>query len=309
MSYRNIYKDLFVDLNQEIPEDISNHFVYPEYLYKIQAGMITRYHNIAPDVLYRNNDIWQIASYNSSKVLTRTGTEIKPYYTLVKTIDRNDSRLGLVLPYTPSGRQNLVSYLVGSYDENGNPELKIYKYETDANIRGTMQLDTQLEQDEAIIKQLENLNVNGIKITKNIIVVPLDNDLLYVEPIYTTYTNESDSLPTLRKVIVASKNKVAIGNNLVEALNNLVSERTVDIEVENTDTIDDLIDTIIKANHNLSDSNTSNNWEMMGKDVNKLQDLIKKLEQLVEEKKAKNEIKDNQQSEESQNDTENTENV
>ena len=290
MSYRNIYKDLFVDLNEEIPNDISKHFVYPEYLYKIQADMITKYHNIAPDVLYRNNDIWQIASYNSSKVLTRTGTEIKPYYTMVKTVDKNTSRLGLVLPYTPVGRQNLVSYLVGSYDSNGNPELQIYKYETDANILGTMQLDTQLEQDETIIKQLENLNVNGIKITKNIIVVPLDNDLLYIEPIYTTYTNESDSLPILRKVIVASKNKVAIGNNLTEALNNLVTERAVDIEVENTDTIDDLIETIIKANHNLTDSNLSNNWEMMGKDVDKLQELIKKLEQLVEENKAKNEL-------------------
>ena len=290
MAYRNIYPSLFMDLEEKIPEDISSHFVYPEYLYKIQANILTRYHNIAPDVLYRNDDIWQIASYNSSKVLTRVGTEIKPYYTMVKTVDE-DERLGLVLPYTPIGRQNMISYLVGSYDA-GNAKLKLYKYNTDANVLGTMQLDTQLEQDEAIVKQLENLNINGIKVTKNIIVVPLDNNLLYVEPIYANYINEADSLPTLRKVIVAFKNKVAIGNNLQEALSNLVSENIVNIEVENTDTIDDLINTIIKANHNLTNSNESNNWEMMGKDVNKLQELIKKLEQLVEENKAKNELKE-----------------
>ena len=209
---------------------------------------------------------------------------------MVKTVDE-DERLGLVLPYTPIGRQNMISYLVGSYDA-GNAKLKLYKYNTDANVLGTMQLDTQLEQDEAIVKQLENLNINGIKVTKNIIVVPLDNNLLYVEPIYANYINEADSLPTLRKVIVAFKNKVAIGNNLQEALSNLVSENIVNIEVENTDTIDDLINTIIKANHNLTNSNESNNWEMMGKDVNKLQELIKKLEQLVEENKAKNELKE-----------------
>ena len=290
MAYRNIYPSLFMDLEEKIPEDISSHFVYPEYLYKIQANILTRYHNIAPDVLYRNDDIWQLASYNSSKVLTRVGTEIKPYYTMVKTVDE-DERLGLVLPYTPIGRQNMISYLVGSYDA-GNAKLKLYKYNTDANVLGTMQLDTQLEQDEAIVKQLENLNINGIKVTKNIIVVPLDNNLLYVEPIYANYINEADSLPTLRKVIVAFKNKVAIGNNLQEALSNLVSENIVNIEVENTDTIDDLINTIIKANHNLTNSNESNNWEMMGKDVNKLQELIKKLEQLVEENKAKNELKE-----------------
>ena len=140
------------------------------------------------------------------------------------------------------------------------------------------------------MKQLESLNVNGIKITKNIIVIPLDNNLLYVEPVYASYTNEPDSLPTLRKIIVASKNKVAIGNNIQEALLNLVSERSVNIEIENTDTVDDIIDTIIKANHNLTNSNESNNWEMMGKDVNKLQELINKLEQLISENRAKNEI-------------------
>ena len=289
MAYRNIYPDLFVNLDEQIPSDISEHFVYPEFLYNVQADIITRYHNIEPDVLYRNDDTWQIATYNTGKVLTRAGTQIKPYYTMAKTIDEENEKLGLVLPYTLSGRQNLISYLVGSYN-NGEAKLKLYKYESEANILGTIQLDTQLEQDETIMKELNNLNVNGIKITKNIIIVPLDNNLLYVEPIYTTYTNEADSLPTLRKVIVASKNKVAIGNNITEALNNLVSQHAVNIEIENTDTVDDLIDTIIKANHNLSNSNSSNNWEMMGKDINKIQELITKLEQLVEENKAKNEL-------------------
>ena len=73
------------------------------------------------------------------------------------------------------------------------------------------------------------------------IVVPLDNTLLYVEPIYTQYINEKDSLPTLKKVIVASGTKVAIGNNLKDAISNLVSKYAVDIEIENTDTIEDLL--------------------------------------------------------------------
>ena len=153
-----------------------------------------------------------------------------------------------------------------------------------------MQLDTQIEQDETIMKEMESLNANGIKVTKNILIVPLDNTLLYVEPVYTQYINETDALPTLKKVIVASGSKVAIGDNLQQALTNLVSQYAVEIEVENTDTINDLIDTIIKANNNLSNSNTSNNWEMMGKDVQKLQELIQKLETLVKEEKAKNEI-------------------
>lgn len=290
MAYKNIYPDLFMDLEEKIPADISEHFVYSKYLYEIQADIIARYHNVQADVLYRSNDIWEIASYNVGKVVTKTGTDIEPYYTMVKTSNEDEEQLGLVLPYTPQGKQNLISYLVGTCDTSGKSKLTIYKYQADTNILGPMQLDTQLSQDERIVKELESLNVNGIKIIKNMILVPLDDTVLYVEPIYIQYINEKDSLPTLKKVIVASGNKVAIGDTLKQALTNLVSKQAVDIEVENTDTIDELINTIINANNNLTNSNESNNWEMMGKDVSKLQELINKLEKLVEENKAKNEI-------------------
>ena len=91
-----------------------------------------------------------------------------------------------------------------------------------------MQLDTQIEQDEKISKELEGLNVNGTKITKNMIIVPLNDTLIYVEPIYQQYINETNSVPVLKKVIVASGNKLAIGNTLKEALNNLVSQYAVE---------------------------------------------------------------------------------
>ena len=152
-----------------------------------------------------------------------------------------------------------------------------------------MQLDTQLEEDETIQKEIEDLSETGVKIIKNMIVVPLNDTLLYVEPIYTQYINEKNSLPTLKKVVVASGTKVAIGDNLKEALTNLVSKYAVDIEIENTDTIEDLIENIIKANNNLTTSNESNDWEMIGKDVKKLQELINKLEVLVEEENDRKE--------------------
>ena len=223
-------------------------------------------------------------------MVTKTGTDIEPYYTMVKTENEEEQQLGLVLLYTQQGKQNLISYLVGTCDTSGKSKLTIYKYQADTNVLGPMQLDTQLSQDERIVKELETLNVNGIKIIKNMVLVPLNDKILYVEPIYIQYLNEKDSLPTLKKVIVSSGNKIAIGDTLKQALTNLVSKEAVDIEIENTDTIEDLINTIINANNNLTNSNESNNWEMMGKDVSKLQELIDKLEKLVKENKAKNEI-------------------
>ena len=287
MAYRNTYKTLFEDIDSKIPEDVSKNFIYPQYLYNIQSKMITLYHNVKPDVLYRSDDIWEQAKYNTTMQTTKaTGTVLSPYYTMLKTTDSDKDTLGLVQTFTPSGKQNIISYLVGSY-EDGTSKLKLYKYASDNNILGPMQLDTQISQDETISKELDALNVTGTKITKQMIIVPIQNTLLYIEPIYQTMINESD-VPVLKKIIVASGNKVAIGNNINEAIKNLLSQYAVDIEIENTDDLQGLIDAIIKANNNLTESNKNNDWEMMGSDIKKLQGLVNSLEKLQEEEKKKN---------------------
>lgn len=283
MAYRNIYPSLFKELDEKIPEDISSHFVYPEFLYNVQAKILKVYHNVKPDVLYRADDVWDIAKFNSTKSTKSTGTYMEPYYTMVKTSD--GEQLGLIQIYTPDEKQNIISYLVGS-NSNGNNELKLYKFSADSNIVGPMQLDKQLEEDEAISSELKSLNVTGTKLTKQMIAVPINNTILYVEPIYQTMLNESE-VPVLKKVVVASGNKVAIGDNLTKALENLLSKYAVDIEVENTDDVEGLIEAIIKANKNLTQSNENNDWEMMGKDIKKVQELIDSLEKVKEKEDKK----------------------
>ena len=286
MAYRNIYPDLFMDLDEEIPEDIASHIVYPEFLYNVQAEVLKVYHNVKPDVLYRADDLWDIAKYSSVNSTKSTGTYMEPYYTMVKTSE--GEKFGLVQNYTPDEKQNIISYLVGSTTADGKNELKLYKFSADSNIVGPMQLDKQIQEDQAISTELEALNVTGTKLTKQMIIVPINNTLLYVEPIYQTMLNESE-VPILKKVVVASGNKVAIGDNLKKALENLLSKYAVDIEVENTEDIEGLIEAIIKANKNLTESNENNDWEMMGNDIKKLQDLIDSLEKVKEEEDKKKE--------------------
>lgn len=283
MAYRNIYDTLFMDLEEQIPEDIAEHLVYPKFLYNVQAEILKVYHNVKPDVLYRADDLWDIAKYNTVRTTKSTGTYMKPYETMVKTA--NGEQLGLVQIYTPDEKQNIISYLVGSTNGSVN-ELKLYKFSADSNMVGPMQLDKQVEEDEVISAQLEALNTTGTKLTKQMLIVPINNTVLYVEPIYQTMLNESE-VPTLKKVIVASGNKVAMGDTLTEALENLLSTYAVDIEVENTDDIEGLIEAIIKANKNLTESNQNNDWEMMGKDIKRLQDLITSLEIVKEEEDKK----------------------
>ena len=82
---------------------------------------------------------------------------------------------------------------------------------------------------------------------------------------------------------------MAIGDTLSEALKKLVSQYAVDIEIENTDNVEDLIKAIIKANGNLKESTSNGDLEMVGKDVKKLQELIDKLDKVVEDKKKESE--------------------
>ena len=288
MAYQKAFPEIFMGIDEQIPSDISESFNYSSYLYEIQTEILKRYHNTETDVLYRGNDIWDIAKYGVGINSTPTDEtkQMKPYSVMVKTVDSKNAKLGMILPYTMYGKQSLTSYAVASY-ENGSPKLKLYRYDSDSSLIGPMQLDTQVSQNEQISKAIDNLHVSGTKITKNIALVPINNKIIYVESIYQEYLNESNSLPKLKMVIVSSGNKIAMGENTSKALENLISQG-FDIEIGNYENKEELINSIIKANKNLKESTANSDYEMIGKDINRLQSLIDQLEALekkeVEEK-------------------------
>ncbi len=129
MVYNKMYKGLFKEVN-EIPKGVSKHFTYSEFLYNIQARVLNLYHEVLPDVLYRANDVWEIASY--SNLITRTaGAKMKPYYTMVKNGDKTE--IGLVIAYNQYGKESLNAYLIGTV-ENGKNKLELYKFSADSTV-------------------------------------------------------------------------------------------------------------------------------------------------------------------------------
>ena len=203
MAYRNLYPTLFQDLDEQIPEDISRQFVYPKMLYQVQAEMLSIYHDISEDVLYRADDIWEITPTESVAKTAAVGEKLQPYYTMLKTKDMKEANLGLVITFNRQAKQNITSYLVGTYEE-GKPKLSLYKFSSESNVASILQLSSQIEQDETIAKELATLNVAGTKLIKNIIIVPINHTLLYVQPVYQVRLNESE-IPVLKKIIVASR--------------------------------------------------------------------------------------------------------
>ena len=286
MAYLKLYPTIFSDYSgKEIPDGIKQQMKYPKFLYDVQSEMLMVYHNVKEDVLYRNNDVWALTQYGTTSTKSKVAT-LEPYYAMIKTPDNDKSELGLIQMYTQNGKSNITSYLVGSC--NGTKcELKIYKYPTDSNILGPIQLDNQIDQDETISAKLATINVTGSKISKDMKIIPINNTVLYVETIYQTMANEPNQPITLKKVIVASGTKVAIGNTLEEAISNLLSQSAVNIEITNTEDVDGMIQAIINANKNLTESNDRNDWEMMGSDLKELQSLIDSLDKMIKENNKK----------------------
>lgn len=292
MTYRKMYPDLFIE--EELPDDIKKHLVYPKFLYSVQADMINTYHDISEDTLYRADDIWQITTKASTTNSTVMGVKMEPYYTMLKATDKNTSELGLVLTYNKYGKQNITSYLVGTV-KDGKSELSLYKFNSESNVAGIMQLNNQIEQDLTIKTELEELNTSGTRLIKDMIIVPIDNTLLYVEPIYQVMLNGDSEIPVLKKVVVASGNIVAIGDNLNKALANLFNDDyAVDLEFIDTENIEELIDSVVKANNNLKDSLNANDFEMIGKDISSLQNVINQLETARKNELEKEELEASQ---------------
>lgn len=286
MMYRNLYPDLFMDLEASIPESIRINLQYSQYLFDIQAKVLSTYHDISEDTLYRADDIWNLATDGEN--------EIKSNYTMLKTLGMDEAELGLVTTYTKQGKESLNAYLVGTC-ENGKNKLSLYKFSAESSIMGVSQLNSLIEEDETISSALETLDVSGVKMVKDIIIVPIKNTILYVEPVYQVRLNELET-QVLKKVIVSSGNKVAIGDNLEGAIVNLLSENnSVKLQYVDMEDIEQVIDSIIEANGNFKESIDAGNLEMIGKDLSTLEALLEQLEvlrkqELIERGKIKDEF-------------------
>lgn len=271
MMYKNLYPDIFMDLEAEIPKDIKENLQYSKYLFDIQSEVIATYHDITEDTLYRADDVWSLATDGKNKIDSK--------YTMLKTNDLKNMNLGIVSTYTKQGKESLNSYLVGTCD-NGKSNLSLYKFTSESSIIGISQLNSLIEEDETISSVLKTLDVSGVDMIKDVIVVPLENSILYVEPVYQVRLNELET-QVLKKVIVSSGNKVAIGDNLTEAVNNLLSENnSVELEYVDMEDIEQVIDSIIESNQNLKESLNAGDLEMIGKDLSTLETLLDQLEVL-----------------------------
>lgn len=273
------YPTLFKNYN-ELSENIKKQMRYPQYLFDIQAKVLTTYHNSDVDNIYRADDRWEVAEVSGSG--TRSSTSM---YTLLKKGD--ELKPAIITTYTPEKRKNIVSYLVGQ-TENGANKLTMYRYNEKSELSLSF-IDTQIEKDDKVQKEMRELTTLGTELKTVRILLPYEDTTLYIKSIYQVFLNE-DSVPVLKKVIVANKGKVGIGNTLKEAMQRMLTENAIDIDVRDLANEDELKDAIIKQNKTLKDVMKQGDFEYTGKDIQRLIKLVDQLEEVSKEKKKKTNI-------------------
>ena len=221
-TYASIFPDLFQP-GQEMDPELVEHWRYPEGMFRIQAAKYQTFHMADPQVFYNQEDLWNWAE----EVVTGERVYIEPYYVIMRLPDESEEEFVLMMPYTPSSKQNMVAWLYARNDGEHYGELGVYKFPKQKLVYGPMQIESRIDQDPVISQQLSLWNQRGSQVIRgNLLVIPIDQSILYVEPIYLEA--EASQLPELRRVIVAYGNHIAMEETLGKALTSVMGAEYVE---------------------------------------------------------------------------------
>ncbi|MGP1570353.1 MAG: UPF0182 family membrane protein, partial [Eubacteriales bacterium] len=228
-TYQKIFPKLFKDFSQ-MPEELRSHIRYPNVMFNIQANVYKRYHMNDVKVFYQDEDIWDIAH----EIYEKDEVSISPNYYIMKLPGENKAEFVNTVPYTPKNKRNMTGLLVARNDGADYGKLVLYQFPKDTTIYGPMQIEAQIDQNTEISKEFSLWNSSGSTYSRgNLFIIPIEESLLYVEPVYLEATKES--IPEVKRVIVAYGDKIAYKPTLDEALDSLFGENSTQKAGENVE--------------------------------------------------------------------------
>jgi len=212
VAYRHAFPELFRPI-AELPEGLLEHLRYPQHLFEAQVARFAAYHMRDPQVFYNKEDLWTgpFEKYGGTTVV------MEPYYVLMRLPGEERLEFMLMLPMTPRGRDNLIAWIAARSDFPDYGEIVAFKLPKDRLIYGPMQVEALIDQNTEIARQLTLWDQRGSRVIRgNLLVVPIDHSLLYVEPVYLVAAE--NELPQLKRVIAAHGDRVAMEPTLDDAL-------------------------------------------------------------------------------------------
>ncbi|MEM1291555.1 MAG: UPF0182 family protein [Cyanobacteria bacterium P01_H01_bin.162] len=231
---------------EAMPPALFDHIRYPQDYFEVQSNQLMTYHMTDPQVFYNREDQWRAPN----EIYANEAQEVQPYYLIMRLPDAETEEFIQLRPFTPAQRNNQVAWLAASSTGDRYGEMLLYRFPKQVLVFGPEQIEARINQDPAISQRISLWNTQGSRaIQGNLLVIPIERSLLYVEPLYLEA--EQNSLPILARVILVYRNRIAMAENLADALSAIfVQEREAaapvlrDIE-DGAQTLDDLVPGLI----------------------------------------------------------------
>ncbi len=287
---KKIYPKLVKEFDQ-MPEGLKAHIRYPKMLFQIQADIYTKYHMNDVKVFYQMEDKWEI----SQNMYGLEPKLMQPTYYIMKLPGEKKEEFINSIPYTPSGKKNMTGLLVARNDGDNYGEMILFRLPKSKIIYGPMQIEGFIDQETDISKEFSLWNSAGSSYTRGeMFVIPIEDSLVYVEPIYLEATNSS--LPEVKRVIIYYNDRIAYEPTLAEALDTMFGAGSGsllngdndkdDTEPGDTDgpvdegiqEIDELIKKAVNAYNQAVTAQSKGDWASYGKYLKELEGYLNKLE-------------------------------
>jgi uncharacterized membrane protein (UPF0182 family) len=271
--YSRIFPQLFKPMTA-MPSDLRKHIRYPHQFLQIQAAMFAAYHMTDPKVFYNRENLWEIPVLGEKPM--------EPYYTIMKLPGEKAEEYILLLPFTPSKRDNLAAWLTARCDEPNYGKIRAYTFPRDRLIYGPKQIDARINQDSFISQQLTLWNQRGSEVIRgSMLVIPIEKSLLYVQPLFLAA--DKSALPELKRVIVAFGDQVVMEENLELALQRLFGGKNAPAVVAKAATVDTKASPAALAKEAMSiyeramNLQRQGNWAGYGEELRKLELVLKQM--------------------------------
>ena len=285
-SYAKVFPGLFKSMDQ-MPENLQQHMKYSNTLFEVQTEIYQQYHMKNPTVFYNKEDVWSIAN----EIYDGETQQMEPYYVNMTLPGSDELEYLLMRPFTPTQKQNMVAWLAARNDDSHYGELVLFKFPKQTTVYGPMQVEARISNDSEISQNLNLWDQQGSSVIRsNLLVIPIKDSILYVEPIYLTMNNEN-SLPEVVRIVVAYKDQIVMEKTLDEALSKLfgtdfrtegVTESKPESGNEGSSsslpTYAEVVEEIKAAYQNAKTSAQNGNWADYGRYLEQLEQAISQLD-------------------------------
>ena len=215
-AYAAVFPGLFKPLDS-MPADLRSHLRVPEELFNVQTRVYGRYHVTDTQQFFRTDDLWTVPQVSSEQTLPS-----EAYYVVMRLPGEAEVEFTLLQPMVPTNRPNMIAWVAARMDEPNYGSTVVYRFPADSTIFGPAQIEARIDQDAAISQQISLWNQSGSQVIRgNLIVLPLGESLIYLQPVYLQSTGSA--FPEFRRIVVASPRQVVWAETLGEALRLLLA--------------------------------------------------------------------------------------